>query len=221
VPLVELVGEARRRVVGLSARHQLVRNVDAYRLGCLEIDEELYFRLLDREVARFGTLKYFIEVDSRAAGLEIDIVRLLYKCAMVPNRGRGHMSVRRRVTGRGRRAGLPLIVASIAVLPALAGCSSSASTDYAADAYPSQSLANLIKGSLDSPPPARTAAPPAPPSSSTAAAAQLGPAAPSDSATVAAARAPSTPADDSDLAGVYPSVSLIELLSGSTKPATH
>ena len=131
------------------------------------------------------------------------------------------MSVRRRVTGRGRRAGLPLIVASIAVLPALAGCSSSASPDYAADAYPSQSLANLIKGSLDSPPPARTAAPPAPPSSSTAAAAQLGPAAPSDSATVAAARAPSTPADDSDLAGVYPSVSLIELLSGSTKPATH
>ena len=164
--------------------------------------------------------KYLIEIDSRAAGLEIDIVRLLYKCAMVPNRGRGHVSVRRRVPGRGRRAGLPLIVASIAV--ALAGCSSSASTDYAADAYPSQSLANLIKGSLDSPPPARTAAPPAPPSSSTAAAGQPGPAAPSDSATVAAvARAPSTPADDSDLAGVYPSVSLIELLSGSTKPVSH
>src|SRR5208282_3678249 len=100
-------------------------------------------------------------------------------------------------------------VASIALLPALAGCSSSSPTDYAANGYPSQSLADLLKGSLDSPPPARAADPLAPPSSSTA-------------ATAAPAPASSAPTDGSDPAAAgYPSVSLIDLLTGSTKPAPH
>jgi hypothetical protein len=126
-----------------------------------------------------------------------------------------------------------LVAASVALLPALAGCSSSSSVDYAADAYPSQSLVDLVKGSMDSPPPAQTAAPPAPPSSATASAAQPGPAAapgaatarapgaaPAPAPTVAAAPAPSAPPDNSDpVAAAYPSVSLIDLLTGSTNPA--
>jgi hypothetical protein len=105
----------------------------------------------------------------------------------------------------------------MALFPALAGCSSS-STDYAANVYPSRLLADLLKGSApDSTPPARTTDAPAPPSSSTAAAAAA-PVAPA----VPTAPASSAPADDSDpAAAVYPSVSLSDLLLGSTKPAAH
>jgi hypothetical protein len=67
------------------------------------------------------------------------------------------VSVRRGIIGRGRRA--RLVAASIALLPALAGCSSSSSIDYATDAYPNQSLVDLLKGSTDTPPPVQTPAP--------------------------------------------------------------
>jgi hypothetical protein len=75
-------------------------------------------------------------------------------------RGRG--SLCGRIVGRGGR--LVLVVASIACMPALAGCSSSASNDYstAASAYPSQSLADLFRGSRSSSPPAQAVAPPPP-----------------------------------------------------------
>jgi len=124
-----------------------------------------------------------------------------------------------------------LVAASIALLPALAGCSSSSSVDYATDVYPSQSLVDILKGSTDSPPPAHTPAPPSP-GSSVAAANEPRPAAPADpaAATVpapapaaapvaAAAPAPSPPEASDPVAAAYPSVSLIDLLSGSTKPA--
>jgi hypothetical protein len=137
------------------------------------------------------------------------------------------VSVRRRIIGRGRRA--HLVAASIALLPALAGCSSSSSIDYAADAYPSQSLVDILKGSTDSPPPAQTAAPPPPQSSPAAAANEPRPAAATTvpavapapaAAPVAAAVPPASPPGDSDpVAAAYPSVSLIDLLTGSTKPA--
>jgi hypothetical protein len=122
-----------------------------------------------------------------------------------------------------------LVAASIALLPALAGCSASSSIDYAADAYPSQSLVDILKGSTDSPPPAQAAAPPPPspavaagneprPAAATVPAAAVAPA--SAAAPVAAAvPAPSPPGDSDPVAAAYPSVSLIDLLAGSTKPA--
>lgn len=132
---------------------------------------------------------------------------------------RSRVRVRRCITDRGRR--LRLIAASIALLPALAACSSTSSNDYdaAAAAYPSQSLADLLKGSPNSPTPMRTAGQPAPPNSSTAVVGQSDPASPSGSATAgAAATAPSQSSDEFDpAASAYPSVSLSDLLSGSTK----
>jgi hypothetical protein len=159
-------------------------------------------------------------------GLEIAIIRLLQSCHET-KRGASRVSVRRRIIGRGRRA--HLVAASIALLPALAGCSSSSSSiDYAADAYPSQSLVEILKGSTESPPPAQTATPPPPQSSPVAAAnepraaAAAAPAtavAPAPAPVAAAAPAPSAPGDSDPVAAAYPSVSLIDLLAGSTKPA--
>jgi hypothetical protein len=134
---------------------------------------------------------------------------------------------RGRINGRRRRARLPFIPASIAVLLAVAGCSSS-SVEYAADAYPSQSLADLLKKSTDSPPPsqkpdfprpARMNDMPAPPSSSPPAA--RGPSAPPPpEATPSPPAAVTAPSEDADLvAAAYPSVSLIDLLTGAKKPA--
>jgi hypothetical protein len=75
-------------------------------------------------------------------------------------RGRG--SLRGRIANRGWRRFV--VAASIAWMPALAGCSSSASNDYstAASAYPSQSLADLFRGSRSSPPLAQAVASPPP-----------------------------------------------------------
>jgi hypothetical protein len=135
--------------------------------------------------------------------------------------GRGRVSVRWRITGRWQRA--HLVAASVALLPALAGCSSSSSIDYATDAYPNQSLVDLIKGSTASPPPA-----PPPPGPPVAAANEPRPAAapppaavaPAPAAAPVAVAAPASPPDDTDpVAAAYPSVSLIDLLTGSTKPA--
>lgn len=131
---------------------------------------------------------------------------------------RSRVIVRRCITDRGRR--LRLIAASIALLPALAACSSTSSNDYdaAAAAYPSQSLADLLKGSQNSQTPV-TAGPSAPPNSSTAVASGPSPVASSGPATaVAAVPAPSATSDDFDpAASGYPSVSLSDYLSSSTK----
>jgi hypothetical protein len=161
-----------------------------------------------------------------AHGLEIAIIWLLQFCHGTKREAR-RVSVRRRVVGRGRCA--HLVAASIALLPALAGCSSSSSVEYATDAYPSQSLVDVLKASTASPPPAQTAAPP-PPSPAVAAANEPRPAAPTvpaaavapapAAAPVAAAAPAPAPPDDSDpVAAAYPSVSLIDLLTGPTKPA--
>jgi hypothetical protein len=139
-----------------------------------------------------------------------------------PQTGGGQVSVRWRSTGRDKRA--HLLAASIALLPVLAGCSSSSSIDYATDAFPNQSLVDLIKGSTASAP---TPAPP-PPGPPVAAATEPRPApatgpAPAVTSTpvpvAAAAPAPSPPDDPDPVAAAYPSVSLIDLLTGSTKPA--
>jgi hypothetical protein len=136
------------------------------------------------------------------------------------------VSVRRGIIGRGRRA--RLVAASIALLPALAGCSSSSSIDYATDAYPNQSLVDLLKGSTDTPPPVQTPAPP-PSAPSVATANEPRPAAstvpvvvapaPAAAPVAAAAPASSRPDEPDPVAAAYPSVSLIDLLTGSTKPA--
>ena len=63
--------------------------------------------------------------------------------------GHGRNSTRE---ARARRTGL---VAALALLPALAGCSSSSSIDYVADAYPSRSLVDIVSGRTDSAPPAQ------------------------------------------------------------------
>jgi hypothetical protein len=138
----------------------------------------------------------------------------------------GRVSVHRRIIGRGRRA--QLVAASIAVPLALAGCSSSSSIDYATDAYPNQSLVDILKGATDSPPPAQAAAPP-PPGPPVAAANEPRPGAATVPAAVApapvavpvaaAAPAPPPPDDPDSVAAAFPSVSLIDLLTGSTKPA--
>jgi hypothetical protein len=120
-------------------------------------------------------------------------------------------------------------MASIALLPALAACSSSSSIEYATDAFPNQSLADILKGATASPPPAPAAAPPAPnpamgarepgptaPPPSAAAAPAPAAAAPT-SASVAAAPspAPSAPPAESDpVADAFPSVSLVDILTG-------
>jgi hypothetical protein len=122
-----------------------------------------------------------------------------------------------------------VVAAAITLLPALAGCSSSSSVDYATDAYPNQSLVDLLKGAMASPPPAQTPAP-APPAPSVAAANEPRPAAatipaaavsPAPGAAPVAAAAPAAPPrDDSDpVAAAYPSESLVDIFTGSRKPA--
>jgi hypothetical protein len=132
----------------------------------------------------------------------------------------------RRIGNRRRRARLPVAVAAIALLPALAACSSSSTVEYATDAYPSQSLVDLLKGSKDSPPPAPSveAAPPAAtgaspplPASGVPSGREPAPVAAAAPAPPAAASPP--PAEADPVAAAYPSVSLIDLLAGARKPA--
>jgi hypothetical protein len=98
----------------------------------------------------------------------------------------------------------------------LAACSSSSSVEYATDAYPSQSLVDLLKDSKNSPPPAPTAVPPA---ATNAELPAPPPARESAPASVAAAAspppaAPPSAANDDPVAGAFPSVSLIDLVTG-------
>jgi hypothetical protein len=129
------------------------------------------------------------------------------------------VSVKRPIRSRARAARLPVVVAAIA-LPVLAGCSST--VEYATDAYPSQSLVDLLKRPRDapppapsagSPPPAVTSAPPPVPSSATPPAGEPPPVAASPP------RPPAGPPAEADpVAAAFPSVSLIDLLTGARKP---
>jgi hypothetical protein len=121
---------------------------------------------------------------------------------------------------------LPVAVAAIVLLPPLAACSSSSTVEYATDAYPSQSLVDLLKGSKDSPPPAPSveAAPPATtgaspplPASGVPSAREPAPVAAAPPAPPAAASPP--PAETDPVAAAYPSVSLIDILTRTRKPA--
>jgi len=143
------------------------------------------------------------------------------------------MSADWQIGGRARRARLPVVVAA-SMLPLLAGCSSSSSVEYATNAYPSQSLVDLVKGSKNSPPPAESAAPPpAAPSGVSAPPTAMGAPPPVPTSAPAPAREPSPvaataaaspppaarPPEETDpVAAAYPSVSLIDLLTGARKP---
>jgi hypothetical protein len=116
-------------------------------------------------------------------------------------------------------------MASIALLPALAACSSSSSIEYATDAFPNQSLADILKGATASPPPVPAAAPPAPnpalaasgpgptAAPAMAAAPASAPVAAPAPASVAAAPPP-PPAESDPVADAFPSVSLVDILTG-------
>jgi hypothetical protein len=125
------------------------------------------------------------------------------------------VSVKRSIGTRARAARLPVVVAAIA-LPVLAGCSST--VEYATDAYPSQSLVDLLKRPRDAPSPAPSAGSPPP------AVTSAPPPVPSSAAPPAAAASPpaATPPTDPDpVAAAYPSVSLIDLLTGARKPGAQ
>jgi hypothetical protein len=135
------------------------------------------------------------------------------------------VNVGRSITGRARFVRLPVVVAVIAV-PALAGCSSSSTMEYATDAYPSQSLVDLLTRPKESSPPAPRAD--SAPSAAAGVSAPLpAPATsptrePAPIAATAVANPPpaAAPAEEADpVAAAYPSVSLIDLLSGARKPA--
>jgi hypothetical protein len=111
----------------------------------------------------------------------------------------------------------------------LVSCSSSSSVDYATDAFPSQSLVDLLKESKSSPP-AAPSAPPAPPSATDAALPPPASAAPparepAPVSTTAAANPPpsvtTSTQNDDPVAGAFPSVSLFDLLKGERKPGSQ
>jgi len=128
--------------------------------------------------------------------------------------------------GRARGARLHLLVVASA-LPLLAGCSSSSKVDYASDAFPSQSLVDLLKETKSAPPAAPSAAQPAPSTTEAslppASAAPPAREAPPVSSTAAASPPPpaTTSAENDDpVAAAYPSVSLIDLVTGR-KPGSQ
>ena len=106
--------------------------------------------------------------------------------------------------GPARAARLSVLIAA-GMLPLLVSCSSSSSVEYATDAFPSQSLVDLLKDSKNSPPPAPSATPPTPSTT--------------NAALPAPASAPPPPAktsaeSDDPVAAAFPSVSLIDLVTG-------
>jgi hypothetical protein len=125
--------------------------------------------------------------------------------------------------GRVKGTRLTILIAASS-LPFLVACSSTSSVEYATDAYPSQSLVDLLKESKNSPPPAPSAVPPAPAAtvdaSVPASAASAPPPArePPPAAAAAAGSQPPAPSpsaeNDDPVAAAFPSVSLIDLLTG-------
>jgi hypothetical protein len=130
------------------------------------------------------------------------------------------VSVKRPIGSRARPACLRVIFAAIA-LPVLAGCSST--VEYATDAYPSQSLVDLLKRPKESAPPAPSGEfpPPAAARASPPLPASAAPPAPEPPPVAAGASPPAAaPPEGADpVAAAYPSVSLIDLLTGARKPA--
>jgi len=119
------------------------------------------------------------------------------------------VSDREGLRGRGDRIGLA-VIASIAIMPMLAGCSafSSSSTSAAPPAgsvpgYPSQSISDLFRS--DSPPATQAAAAPRPP----------GTYYPADGAPVAGQPAAAAAAPAASYAGVYPGQNLFQFGSDS------
>jgi len=116
-------------------------------------------------------------------------------------------------------------MAAVALLPVLAGCSSSSSIEYVADAFPSQSLVDIVKGAAapaprqEPAPPVAMTAPPAPASSDAPPPVQAAAAAPSVAAPAAPTPPPAATEEADPVAAAFPSVSLIDLLSGTRKPA--
>jgi hypothetical protein len=132
--------------------------------------------------------------------------------------------------GRRRSIRRSLIASSLVLLPALAGCSSSSSVEYATDAFPSQSLVDLLKNSqaapapAPQPAPAQTAAGGAPPAPTAVAAPAQPPGSVAPAPVTTAAAPPPPPAaapqpDADPVAAAFPSVSLIDLVTGAKKPA--
>jgi hypothetical protein len=114
------------------------------------------------------------------------------------------------------------------VLPLLAACSSSSSVEYATDAYPSQSLVDLLRESKNPPPATASAAPPAPTATTAASPAPAPTAPPAREPPPAPASAAANPlpatttsAENNDpVAAAFPSVSLIDLVAGR-KPGSQ
>jgi hypothetical protein len=134
-----------------------------------------------------------------------------------------------RQIARPQRPRLPVLIVAGA-LPLLAACSSSSSVEYATDAYPSQSLVDLLKSSNNSSPPVQSAAPPAPapvdasspPPAPSAAPVPSAPPVATAAAAVPPPPAAATPAEASDpVAAAFPSVSLIDLMTGTRKPGSQ
>jgi len=123
--------------------------------------------------------------------------------------------------GRARGARLHLLIAAGA-LPWLVSCSSSSSVEYAADAFPSQSLADLLRDSKSSAPAAPNATPPSPSATSASAAPPASTAppareAPPPPATAGANPPPGTATSaesDDPVAAAFPSVTLIDIVTG-------
>jgi hypothetical protein len=109
----------------------------------------------------------------------------------------------------------------------LVSCSSSSSVDYATDAFPSQSLVDLLKESKSSPPAAPSAPPAAPSAAALPPPASAAPPArePAPVSTTAVANpppsVPTSAQNDDPVAGAFPSVSLIDLLKGERKPGSQ
>ena len=132
------------------------------------------------------------------------------------------MNLCTRIGNRRRRARLPVAVAAIALLPPLAACSSSSTVEYATDAYPSVSLVDLLKRPKESSPPATNAELPPPAAAGSSPPLPASAAPPAPVAVTAAASPPpaAAPLEEADpVAAAYPSVSLIDLLTGARKPA--
>jgi hypothetical protein len=122
--------------------------------------------------------------------------------------------------GRARDARLRLLIA-IATLPLLVSCSSSSSVEYATDAFPSQSLADLLKDSKNRAPPAPNAVPPAAPATSAALPAPASarpayePPPASGAGPVNPPPATTTSVENNDpVAAAFPSVSLVDIVTG-------
>jgi hypothetical protein len=116
-------------------------------------------------------------------------------------------------------------VVMLALFPVFAGCSTTSPSDYAENAHPTGRgvLAEMFNATPESPTPAEAvpANCPLAPAGQRGPARQVAPPANSCS-TATAVRVPSSPPAEQDpAASAYPSVALIDVLFGSSKPASR